>query len=44
MKKNNNKSLLNMLDLDIYATDVYTLEYKKNPNANLDYTTPLIII
>lgn len=44
MKKNNNKSLLNMLDLDIYATDVYTLEYKKNPNANLDYTTPLIVI
>lgn len=44
LNKNNNKFLNIMLENDIFASDVYTLEYKKNPNANLDYTTPLIVI
>lgn len=34
---------LRMLDIDKYATDVYTLGYKTNSQANLDYTQKLII-
>lgn len=44
MDKNNNKILKSILEKDIFATNIYTLEYKKNPNANLDYTTKMIII
>lgn len=39
----NMKILKSMLQKDIEATNVYTLEYKKFPNANLDYTQKLII-
>lgn len=42
MDKNNNKVLKNMLEKDILATNVYTLGYKKNSEANLDYTNKLI--
>ena len=34
---------LRFLDIDKYATDVYTLGYKTNSQANLDYTQKLII-
>jgi len=44
MDKNNNKVLKAMLEKDIFATNVYTLEYKKNSNANLDYTQKMIIV
>lgn len=44
MDKNNNKVLKSMLEKDIFATNVYTLEYKKNPEANLDFTKKMIIV
>lgn len=44
LDNSNNKILKNMLEKDILATNIYTLGYKKNPNANLDYTQKLIII
>jgi len=44
MDKNNNKILKSMLEKDIFATNIYTLEYRKNPDSNLDYTKKLIII
>lgn len=44
MDKNNNKILKSMLEKDILATNIYTLEYKKNPNANLDYTQKMIVV
>ncbi len=43
MYKNNNKVLKSMLEKDILATNVYTLGYKKNSEANLDYTSKLIV-
>ncbi len=43
MDKNNNKVLKSMLEKDILATNVYTLGYKKNSEANLDYTSKLIV-
>ena len=33
-----------MLDIDINATNIYTLGYKKNSFANLDYTHNIIIL
>lgn len=44
LEKNNNKILKSMLEKDILATNIYTLEYKKNPDANLDYTKKLIVM
>lgn len=38
-----NKQLLNMLNTDINATNIYTLAYPKDSWANLDYTHQLII-
>ena len=38
------KQLLNMLNTDITATNIYTLGYKKDAKANLDYTHNMIII
>lgn len=38
-----NKKLLNILKKDIRATDIYTLGYKNNSKANLDYTHKLVI-
>lgn len=40
---NPSKNLLNMLNIDIHATDIYTLGYPKDSLANLDYTHNLII-
>ena len=42
MDTNKNKSLHTMLELDILATNIYTLGYEYEPYANLDYKTKLI--
>lgn len=39
-----NKSLKNMLEKDVFASNIYTLGYKKNPKANLDLTNKLITL
>lgn len=39
-----NRSLMNMLNIDILATNIYTLEYLNDPTANLDYTQKIIAI
>ena len=39
---NTNKLLRRMLDIDIFATNVYTLGYKYNSVANLDYTKNIV--
>lgn len=44
MDNSSNKVLKSMLEKDIFATNVYTLEYKKNFESNLDYTKKLIIV
>lgn len=43
MDSNNNKVLRNMLEKDILASNIYTLAYKNDSKANLDYTKKLII-
>ena len=40
---NPNKDSLNMLNIDINATNVYTLGYEKDSWSNLDYTHNMII-
>jgi len=40
---NNNKTYKRMLNIDKFATDVYTLAYKQGSLANLDYTKGLKI-
>ena len=40
---NNNKTLNNMINKDILATNIYTLGYEYDSKANLDYTKKLII-
>lgn len=40
---NLNKNLKTMLDIDIFATNVYTLGYMQDSWSNLDYKTKLII-
>ena len=42
MNNNRNKQLKEMLETDIYATNVYTLGYEKDSVANLDYTKKII--
>lgn len=44
MDNSKNKILTSMLDKDILATNIYTMGYKKTPDANLDYTKKLIVI
>ena len=41
--QNKNKQLAEMLDIDIFATDVYTLGYEYESKANLDFTNNMII-
>ena len=41
---NKNMKLKRMLDIDKYATDIYTLGYSDNSSSNLDYTNGLVII
>lgn len=42
LKESRHKILKEMLETDIYATNVYTLGYEKNSLANLDYTNKLV--
>lgn len=42
MDKSNNKIQREMLETDVFATNVYTLGYEKDSWANLDYTNKLI--
>lgn len=44
MENSNDTALRNMISKDIFATNVYTLGYKKEPVANLDYTHKVIEI
>lgn len=44
MDSSNNRVLKSMLEKDIMATNIYSLKYKKNSIANLDYTQKLIIV
>lgn len=41
---NPNKSLGTMLQKDIWATNVYTLEYRRDSWSNLDYTQKIVVI
>lgn len=41
---NHNKFIKEILDLDIRATDVYTLAYGMNSYAGLDYTNKIVIV
>ena len=43
LDSNPNKELLNMLNIDINATNIYTLGYAKDSWSNLDYTHNMII-
>lgn len=43
MDTNTNKTLKNMMEKDILATNIYTLGYEYDSKANLDYTKKLII-
>lgn len=42
MTESKNKILKEMLQTDIYATNVYTLGYEKDSWANLDYTNKIV--
>ena len=42
VENSNDTTLRNMISKDILATNIYTLGYKKNPIANLDYTHKVI--
>ncbi|MBR3613636.1 MAG: nucleotidyltransferase [Clostridia bacterium] len=44
MENSNDNILKNMISKDIFATNVYTLGYKNNSVANLDYTHKVIEI
>lgn len=38
------RELLRLLEIDKFATNIYTLAYTQNSKSNLDYTTPLITL
>lgn len=44
MDTNTNKNLKLMMEKDIFATNIYTLGYKKESYANLDYTQNMIMM
>lgn len=44
MDSNTNKTYKRMLDIDIFATDVYTLGYRYDSMANLDYTKNMVML
>ena len=44
MDTNPNKQTRRMLEIDLFATDTYTLGYEYESKANLDYTNKLIVI
>ena len=43
-KTNKNRKIKRMLEIDKKATDIYTLGYKKDSKAGLDYTKGLILM
>lgn len=43
-EQNDNKILKEMLEKDIFATNIYTLGYENDSWANLDYTNKMIIL
>ena len=43
VEQNKSKQLAEMLNIDIFATDVYTLEYEYESKSNLDFTNKMII-
>ena len=44
LDNNTNKTYKRMMELDIFATDVYTLGYKYDSMANLDYTKNMVMM
>ena len=44
LDSSNNKNLKEMLNKDIFATNIYTLGYQKDSIANLDFTNKLITL
>lgn len=44
LDENKSKNLKDMLQTDIYATNVYTLGYERDSWANLDYTNKIVTI
>ena len=44
LEKSKNKALKDMLQLDINATNIYTIGYEKDSWANLDYTNKIVTI
>lgn len=44
LETSKSKALKDMLTLDIYASNVYTLGYEKDSWSNLDYTNKIITI
>lgn len=44
MDTSNNKSLKNMLEKDIFSTDIYTLGYDYDSYSNLDYTHKIVTL
>ena len=44
LETSKNKNLKEMLNLDIYATNVYTLGYEADSWSNLDYTNKIVTI
>ena len=42
--QNINKILREMIEKDIFATNVYTLGYEDDSWANLDYTNKMVIL
>ncbi len=44
MEQSNDNVLRNMISKDIFASNVYTMAYKKDPIANLDYTHKVVEI
>ena len=43
MDYNKDKNIKQMLEIDIRATDVYTLAYQTTSLANMDYTNNMVI-
>lgn len=43
-KNSNDRVLTNMLNLDILATNIYTLEYLNDSQSNLDYTQKIVTL
>ena len=44
IEQNRNKVLTNMIEKDMFASNIYTLGYTSESKANLDYTSKLITI